>query len=328
MNRLRFDRAFFRVLFIAVPLSCGGKTFYEASPSSRCGGSRVIAYDWMQRAADGGIADGGTGGVADAGVSGLTNFSDIWCAHVCGDTLNCEPAFADGGQAGVRCISDCNDNYASGCGRRLDGLLPPPGRTGDVRTRYLEQAAYLEAASVQAFRRLAAELRAHGAPARLVRDAEAAAEEEIRHAHRMNDLVARRGGTHQQVEASVWSVRSLEQMALENAIEGCVRETYGAWVAWWQATTAQDPALREAMGPIAREETGHARLSFAIDRWAQKRLSATERQAIQRAKRAAVQALGAELTSPPSSALEQWAGWPSAEQACAWHQAAQQELWL
>ena len=55
------------------------------------------------------------------------------------------------------------------CGRRPAGLRPwrVPTR-GSSAGRWLAEAAALEAASVPAFRRLARELAAHGAPARLV----------------------------------------------------------------------------------------------------------------------------------------------------------------
>ena len=37
---------------------------------------------------------------------------------------------------------------------------------------------------------------------------------------------------------------TLAALAIENATEGCVRETFGALIAWWQAAAATDPAVR------------------------------------------------------------------------------------
>jgi hypothetical protein len=60
--------------------------------------------------------------------------------------------------------------------------------------------------------------------------------------------------------------RSLEELAVENAVEGCVRETYGALTAIWQARTAKDPSVAAAVRRIARDETRHAALSWANQR--------------------------------------------------------------
>ena len=53
-------------------------------------------------------------------------------------------------------------------------------------------------------------------------------------------------------------MRELEAIAIENAVEGCVRESFGALLATWQAKTAGDARVRAAMKRIARDETRHA----------------------------------------------------------------------
>ena len=72
----------------------------------------------------------------------------------------------DGGDVGVR-VAQCE--ILQLCGRRMDGLDEPA--TIDM----IAHAAWLEAASIHAFRRLASELEAHGAPADLVQRAHACA---------------------------------------------------------------------------------------------------------------------------------------------------------
>ena len=54
---------------------------------------------------------------------------------------------------------------------------------------------------------------------------------------------------------------TFETVAVENAIEGCVRETYGALVSFWQARAAGDPKVREVYARIAEDElsTRHSR---------------------------------------------------------------------
>ena len=107
-------------------------------------------------------------------------------------TSTCQPIVNDGGTVtSVECIYPC---YAFGCGRRPQSL--PLVRSGhpSALVRYLE-AAYLETASVFAFRRLARELLAHDAPSWLVAWADRAANEEVRHARVMARLCRRYGGT-------------------------------------------------------------------------------------------------------------------------------------
>ncbi len=70
--------------------------------------------------------------------------------------------------------------------------------------------------------------------------------------------------------------RSLAALARENAVEGCVRETWAALLAAYQAMSAEDPAFRALMAEVAVDERRHAELAWAIDAWARTRLSAAE----------------------------------------------------
>ena len=80
---------------------------------------------------------------------------------------------------------------------------------------------------------------------------------------------------------------------LENAIEGCVRETYGAVVNLVEARASSDPVVRKAMRSIADDECRHAELAWAVAAWLRPRLTREERDAIERATR--------EAMPPPSS---------------------------
>jgi hypothetical protein len=119
--------------------------------------------------------------------------------------------------------------------------------------------ARLEAASIPAFQVLTRELRARRAPVALVSAAMCAVQDEVRHRRATAALARRYGAEPMRPSFGPTPVdRTLEAIATENAVEGCVRETYGALVALWQARHARDPVVAAAMAPIAADETRHA----------------------------------------------------------------------
>ncbi len=217
----------------------------------------------------------------------------------------------DGGATRIEC-SICTVG-----GRRPAGLR----RAYAVNARsevgaYFARQAHLEAASVPAFRRLRDELRAHGAPRDLVRGAERALRDEVRHARVTARLARAYGAEAPPVAVDACDERSLEAMALENAVEGCVREMFGALVAQWQAENADDPVVAAAMRTIARDETRHAALAWAVAHWVEPRLGARARARIEQARRAAMVALRDEVAATsPSGSLRNAAGVPIAATA-------------
>ncbi len=186
----------------------------------------------------------------------------------------------------------------SGCpieGRRPAGLAP--AHRLDARSAagaWLARAAWLEAASIHAFVHLARELAQHAAPPALVRWALRSAEDEVRHTRAMTELAARYGAFPPVPEVAAPQPRSLEALAIENAVEGCVRETWGAVIAEWQSRAALDPAVRAAFAAIARDEARHAALAWAVDRWARARLDQDACARIDAAREAAVRELGSD----------------------------------
>jgi hypothetical protein len=192
-------------------------------------------------------------------------------------------------------------------GRRPEGLRPiAPHAVGELGA-YFASAAHLEAASVHAFVRFADELEALGAPVELVTAARQAALDEIAHTRTVGALAARFGGELQAPRIAAQAPRARLAIALENAIEGCVRETYGALVAWRQAETALDPIVREVMQQIAEDETRHAELSWRVAEWLEPQLTEAEQAAVLAARHAAFASLRVELgqaqLSPAASAL-------------------------
>jgi hypothetical protein len=204
----------------------------------------------------------------------------------------------------VTCMANCS-------GRRPAGMRAEPARGSSPLAVYFASMAQLEAASVPAFRRMARELEQFRAPRRLVRAAERAARDEIRHARAAAALARRFGAAPGHFEVDECGPRSLEAFALENAVEGCVGETYGAVVATWQARAARDPDARAHMTRIAREETSHAALAWRTHAWARTRLDRRARARVDAARSEALRQLAeAVATSEPDAGLAAFAGVP------------------
>jgi hypothetical protein len=193
-------------------------------------------------------------------------------------------------------------------GRRPPGLRATTPVAAAAVGRWLAAAAHLEAASVPAFALLAEELALHGAPLALVRAALAAADDEVRHAAVLGALARAHGAEPPAVELAPPSLRGLADLAIDNAIEGCVREAFAARCAAVQARTAADPRVRAAMATIAVDEARHAALARAIDAWASARIGAATRAACGRARRRAVDELWVGTELPPAGADA--IGWP------------------
>ena len=243
------------------PAACGGCGCGDANatqtidvPFTACG--------------DAGDAD------ADGGDSGACFAT---CAEACNATYSgstCLGTSDEGGQTVAECqvVDLCT-------GRKLEGLgAPVAGR--------LATMAWLEAASVGAFRRLARELRAHGAPSALVRRAQRCARDEARHARIMARLARSRGERVPRVRNADAPVRDLEAVARENAVVGCVRETFGAAQAALGRAHA-DAGWARAMRSIAPDELRHAALAWDVAAWAEARLDRAARSRVRASRDAA-----------------------------------------
>jgi len=269
--------------------SNGGATAIAGSSSAGAGGA-------IAAAGAGGAVVAGAGAAGAAASAGAGGSSGDSCKNTL--ALSCNPVTVtipktcvDAGQAVLgtqlsqeTCKSICNVSYIFSCsvaattssaisvscnpgcavGRRPEGMLETCAFESNEAGGYFAQIAQLEAASVIAFRVLRDELRAHGAPKALVRAAARAARDEIRHARATGALARRFGGTPRAAAVVRGARRSLEAIALENAVEGCVRETYGALLATRQALLSRDHGVRAAMMLIARDEPRHASLSWRV----------------------------------------------------------------
>ncbi len=257
--------------------------------------------------------DAGDGGDA---ASMVGTDAALNCQAACIHTIECvggsEVIGCTQESAGIRCFIrslDCHarPEFFASCGRRFDaigGCERIDGRHDDNGiVAVLARMAALEAESAPAFERLACELAAHGAPDDLVHRARRAASDERRHARVMDRLVARFGGASVTRDYGAASTRGLEAIAIENVVEGCVRELFGALVAEYQARHAGDPAVRAAMRAIARDEAAHAWLAMDVDAWLTSQLDDDAVLRIEAARRDAVEALAAEVPSVANEVL-------------------------
>lgn len=199
-------------------------------------------------------------------------------------------------------------------GRRTAGLdVAHSSASGDTARRlgaHFALCTELEGISVHAFRRLARELRSFGAPKQLVRRAELAAKEEVVHTRVMSKLASKFGVQAACVQAPPLALRNLFEVALENAVEGCVRETFGAATALYQATHAKDADVRRAHARIADDERSHAELALDLATYFESQLTAQQTARINDAKREAIAQLLREHEGNPAPELTYAAGLP------------------
>jgi hypothetical protein len=178
-------------------------------------------------------------------------------------------------------------NVCVGGRHHADLVARARGTGADAVGAWLAREAHGEAGSVTAFRRLAAELEAHGAPPALVAAARRAAGDEVRHAAAVSRLARARGGRVERVASRPARPRPLVELAHENAVEGCVHETWAAAQAAYQAATAADAEVRAVAAALAPDEVAHAELAWALHRWALSRPAPDEARQVEAARRAA-----------------------------------------
>ena len=265
--------------------------------------------------------------------SGLTLFDDCFfllndCPNVCPGALyfNCH-VYGDACDGGIinqavtdPLIVECA-SCPNGVGRKPHGLQSPraPRPTGNKSRRandnalgkYFASAAHLEAASIHAFRILRRELASYRAPRDLLDAAKRAEADEVKHARMTTRIARSHGAKPPKVHVKRGARRSLEEVALENAVEGCVRETFGALVAMWQAERARDSDIAAAMKEIAIDETRHAALAWNVAAWADEQLDAKARKRVNTAKNKAIRDLEKEIAVEAHPDLVAQAGVPN-----------------
>ncbi len=149
-----------------------------------------------------------------------------------------------------------------------------------------------------AFEQLAQRLAALDAPPQLVERSLDAVVDEFAHSVAMKSLAARERAEVPSYSQRPHAEQSLEELATDNAVEGCVRETFAALLAVHQSEHGTDPSIREAFGSIAADETQHAELSRDVHRWAIAQLGHDARARVEAAMRASIDELRSECAQP------------------------------
>lgn len=228
----------------------------------------------------------------------------------------------------LREVSRTPRKETGGCaGRRPIGLEPGVASGTSEVGRYFASIAHLEAASVLAFEALGRALAVHHAPPQLLAAIARARVDEIAHARMMTTLARRFGGVVATPRVAARSIPSLRELALDNAREGCVRETWGALEAMWQSRHASDPGVRATLRRIAKDETQHALLSWQLAAWIDAQLSPRDRRTVRAARTTALHELRAELARPRSPALIALAGLPDRTATRALFETTRAQLW-
>lgn len=216
----------------------------------------------------------------------------------------------------------------------IGGRLPSGAQLDEEKCSSTEAGAWfaklaeLEEASVYAFVMLSKELRRFQAPTSLSERCLAAAADEVQHARLVAGLARRFGGVVQPIAApALLDDRSVAEVAIENAREGCVRETFGALVAVWQAQHAQDTVVRQVMSQIAVDESRHAELSADIDSWARSVLDSDQQHELDQAKTQAIALLASSMDEAISEQLVAMAGLPDCQSGKSLFQQAQESIW-
>jgi hypothetical protein len=130
--------------------------------------------------------------------------------------------------------------------------------------------------SIDAFGELALDLMAAGAPSELVQRCHLAAREEAGHTRMCLDVARSLDGRESAAPSLPagparhrprWRRALLARLAVESYVDGCIGEGSAARVLGALASQVRDPALRDVLRVLAREEMGHARLGRDVVRW-------------------------------------------------------------
>ena len=179
-----------------------------------------------------------------------------------------------GAESGPR-LASLRSGTAWSAGREAFAALRRPNEpevAEALRARWLRSARY-EHASIAAFARVGLQLMSLGAPAALVRAAQRAMGDEIRHAQLCFELAARYGGSSVEagplrVEGSVTTGMNLEATLREAIFEGALNEGAAALEALERAHASEDPVVAEVLSRIAEDEQRHALLAYQTVQWA------------------------------------------------------------
>lgn len=223
------------------------------------------------------------------------------------------------------------------CPKPVAGRLPNGVqlKNGEVATQssvnilgqYLAGMAAMETAAITAFEYLTRELEAYDAPEALIACAREAVVEETRHAEMTGLLSASYGAEVSEVQVDDFCLRSLYEIALENAVEGCVNETFAAACGLWQSESAELEVFRQVIAHITEEEMGHAKLSWDIHQWVMPQLSEREQEQIRVAQIEAIEHLVVDFKQESNPELQKAFGLPTRDDAARLFTQLKESVW-
>lgn len=214
-------------------------------------------------------------------------------------------------------------------GARVSGARPPlrtRSRFDPATSSWVSHAAGLERLSVHAFAHLGRQLDRFRAPLVLRQRVQRARNDERRHARQMTALGRELGVAPRVVQVALPERLSLVDLAIENAVHGCLEETWGALLLHHQATTAPRGAHRHLFATIAKDEMRHAALSWDLHTWAMGRLSTGDQARVLAAMATGLDALRARAAQPVEATLVSTLGLPDLETAKALFAALEAQL--
>lgn len=240
-----------------------------ASPLLGCSGGQPCPPDPLV------LWDGGVGAQMVAVYTEDGGLTRQACQQICPSPATQSCYIVDAGLL-VSCQTPC-----------IGGRLPMGGiqlsALNGLAGSWMARMAELEAAAVGAFEHLAKELEAHGYP-QVAECALAAAIDEVRHATEAGRVALRLGHCPAARPVVRTDVRSLDEIAIDNAGEGCGRELLGAMVNRHQATHALDSNVRTTMAGIAIDEEAHGQFSMALADLLMPRLTIAQRRRVREAQ--------------------------------------------
>lgn len=211
----------------------------------------------------------------------------------------------DASVGSITCAGRVTGEYERVCkGRRPLGHQESPCDGPTPVARQLAAMASLEAAAVLAFEELADWLVGHGAPPSLVERCVEAAEDERRHA-RIIGALARAQGAEPPAPVATVVDADLFAVALHNAVEGCVHESWAAVEAHWQVGHAPLEA-RRLFARIAADELRHGQLAWDLHDWLLPQLSPADRDRVLRAQSKALRDLPLTVPQRPDALGQPW----------------------
>lgn len=183
-----------------------------------------------------------------------------------------------------------------------DARLPLPDLSGlSMEQRQLlalhwARIGAAEYVSIAGFQRLVMDLMVHGAEPSLIHKAQRAAMDETRHARMAFSLASAFAGTDigpssLDLPGAIPIHRSLRELAMTCAEEGCVVETLSAFLIGEMVELATDPAVVGVLKRMKRDEERHAALAWEILGWALRR-DGRMLEAVQEALEGAIKRVG------------------------------------